>query len=83
MEQVLGDLFVSVNDVSRVLIKVLNAENKIVRNQIFNVGGNKENYRIMDIINTIKKYIPISYEFSKKMKIKEIIKYLLRKLKKF
>ena len=32
--------FISVNDVSRVLIKVLKTENKVVRNQIFNVGGN-------------------------------------------
>ena len=37
-----------------------------MRNQIFNVGGNKENYRIMDIIKTIKKYTPINFEFSKK-----------------
>jgi nucleoside-diphosphate-sugar epimerase len=74
--------FISVNDVSRVLIKVLNAENKIVRNQIFNVGGNKENYRIMDIINTIKKYIPINYEFSKKIEDKRNYKVSFKKIKK-
>ena len=74
--------FVSVNDVSRVLIKVLNTENKIVRNQIFNVGGNKENYRIIDIINTIKKYIPINYEFSKKNEDKRNYKVSFKKIKK-
>lgn len=78
--------FISVNDVSRVLIKVLKAKNTIVRNQIFNVGGSEENYRIIDIIKTIKKHIPIDYEFSKKIedtrnyivsfdKIKRILKF--------
>ena len=74
--------FISVNDVSRVLIKVLEAENKIVRNKIFNVGGNKENYRIMDIINTIKKYIPINYEFSKKIEDQRNYKVSFEKIKK-
>ena len=78
--------FISVNDVSRVLIKVLKAKNTIVRNQIFNVGGSEENYRIIDIIKTIKKHIPIDYEFSKRIedkrnyivsfdKIKRILKF--------
>ena len=74
--------FISVNDVSRILIKVLKAENSIVRNQIFNVGGNKENYRIMDIIRTIKKYIPISFEFSKKNEDERNYKVSFKKIKK-
>ena len=74
--------FISVNDVSRVLIKVLQAENHIVRNQIFNVGGNKENYRIIDIINTIKKYISINFEFSTKNEDKRNYKVSFKKIKK-
>ena len=78
--------FISVNDVSRVLIKVLKTKNENVRNQIFNVGGSKENFRIIDIINTIKKHLNIDFEFSKKNddtrnyrvsfdKIKKILKF--------
>ena len=74
--------FISVNDVSRIFIKVLKAENNIVRNQIFNVGGNKENYRIMDIIKTIKKYTPINFEFSKKNEDERNYKVSFKKIKK-
>ena len=74
--------FISVNDVSRVLIKVLKADNNLVRNQIFNVGGNKENYRIMDIINMIKSKIPIKFEFSNKNEDKRNYKVSFKKIKK-
>ena len=73
--------FVSVDDISRVLVKVLKAENSIVRNQIFNVGGNQENYRIMDIVNTIKKHIPINFEFSKKIEDKRNYRVSFKKIK--
>ena len=73
--------FISVNDVSRVLIKVLKADNNLVRNQIFNVGGNKENYRIMDIINMIKSKIPIIFEFSNKNEDKRNYKVSFKKIK--
>ena len=74
--------FISVNDVSRVLIKVLKTENKIVRNQIFNVGGNKENFQIIDIIHTIKKYIPVDFELSKKNEDPRNYKVSFKKIKK-
>ena len=78
--------FISTNDVSRILIKVLKADNKKVRNQIFNVGGDKENYRILDIVKMIKKYTSINFEFTKKVedarnykvsfnKVKRILKF--------
>ena len=47
--------FISVNDVSRAMIKTLYSKNDKVRKQIFNLGGEKENYRIIDIIKIIKK----------------------------
>ena len=75
--------FISVNDVSRVLIKVLKADNNLVRNQIFNVGGNKENYRIMDIINMIKRKFQLNLNFQIKMKIREITKFLLKKSRRY
>ena len=74
--------FISVNDVSRVLINVLKAENNLVRNQIFNVGGNKENYRIIDIIKIIKKKIPIKFEFSNKNEDKRNYKVSFKKINK-
>jgi len=74
--------FVSVNDVSRVLIKVLKTENKVVRNQIFNVGGNKENFQIIDIIHTIKKYIPVLFELSKKNEDPRNYRVSFKKIKK-
>ena len=61
---------------------MLQAENNIVRNQIFNVGGNKENYRIIDIIKTIKKYTPINFEFSKKNEDERNYKVSFKKIKK-
>ena len=57
-------------------------ENKNCINQIFNVGGNKENYRIIDIINTIKKYISINFEFSTKNEDKRNYKVSFKKIKK-
>ncbi len=74
--------FISTNDVSRILIKVLKVDNKKVRNQIFNVGGDKENYRILDIVNTIKKYIPINFEFTKKVEDTRNYKVSFNKIKK-
>ena len=74
--------FISTNDVSRILIKVLKADNKKVRNQIFNVGGDKENYRILDIVKTIKRHIPINFEFTKKVEDTRNYKVSFNKIKK-
>ena len=40
---------------------VLNSKNSKVKNKIFNVGSDKENYRIKDIIKELNKYIKINY----------------------
>ncbi len=54
--------FISVNDVSKAILKVLETKDEIVKREIFNLGGEKENYKIIDIINEIKKSIQVSYK---------------------
>ena len=54
--------FISVQDVSRAIMTVLNSKNSKVKNKIFNVGSDKENYRIKDIIKELNKYIKINYQ---------------------
>lgn len=44
-----------VKDFSRIVLKVLTSPNKLVRNQVFNVGSNKSNFRKKDIVKLIKK----------------------------
>ena len=76
--------FISVNDVARAIIKVLNSEENTVKRQIFNLGGDRENYQIIDIIKKLKKVIPVNYEIVKqindrrnyKVSFKKIIKKL-------
>ena len=43
------------NDVSRAILKILKTKKMIIKSQIFNLGGDKENYRINDIIKEIQK----------------------------
>tara|TARA_A100001011_G_scaffold400869_1_gene520262 strand:- start:2260 stop:3624 length:1365 start_codon:yes stop_codon:yes gene_type:complete len=74
--------FISVNDVSRLLIKVLDSKKEDVNRQIFNVGSDKENYRIIDIIKTIKRFIKIDYEKSKIIQDKRNYKVSFKKIKK-
>jgi nucleoside-diphosphate-sugar epimerase len=50
--------FVSVEDVCRGIIAVLQAERKRVKNEIFNLGDSRENYQLLQIGESIKKYIP-------------------------
>ncbi len=45
-----------VKDFSRIVFKVLISDNNIVRNQVFNVGSNQNNYRKIDLVNLLKKY---------------------------
>ncbi len=72
--------FISVKDVSRLLIKVLESNKKDVNRQIFNVGSDKENYRIIDIIKTIKREIKIDYEKSKIVQDKRNYKVSFKKI---
>ena len=74
--------FISVNDVSKVFINTLTSKNHLVKNQIFNVGGDKENYRIIDIIKNLKKITPTKYEIAKQVGDKEIIEFHSKRLKK-
>jgi len=50
--------FISVEDVCRGIIAVLQAERKKVRNEVFNLGDSRENYQLLQIGESIKKYIP-------------------------
>ena len=54
--------FISVNDVSKAIVKILNSNESMVKRQIFNLGGDKENYKIGDIIKEIKRHIKIDYK---------------------
>ena len=57
--------FISVKDVTRAFDKILHTKNTVIKNQIFNVGGTNENYRIIDIIKIISKFHKIDYSFTK------------------
>jgi len=50
--------FISVEDVCRGIIAVLQAERSKVRNQVFNLGDSRENYQLLQIAESIKKHIP-------------------------
>lgn len=49
---------IHVEDLSRAYIACLEAPVKILHNQAFNVGRNKENYQIRDIADVVKKIVP-------------------------
>jgi len=74
--------FISVKDVSRAILKTLKTKNEIVRNEIFNVGGTKENYKIIDIINILKKYINLSFSYEKKINDRRNYKVSFKKIEK-
>ena len=50
--------FVSTEDVSDAIVSVLKAEVQLVRKQIFNVGSNRQNYKLIDIGDLVKKALP-------------------------
>jgi len=49
---------IHVEDLGRAYIACLEAPIEIVQNQAFNVGQNKENYRIKDMAEVVKKIVP-------------------------
>ena len=49
---------VHVEDVSRAFLAVLNAPRETIHNQAFNVGSNKENYRISELADIVKETVP-------------------------
>jgi nucleoside-diphosphate-sugar epimerase len=49
---------VHIEDISRAFLAVLNAPREVVHNQAFNVGVNKENYRIRDLAEIVRETVP-------------------------
>tara|TARA_B100000315_G_scaffold260721_1_gene324447 strand:- start:7774 stop:8817 length:1044 start_codon:yes stop_codon:yes gene_type:complete len=49
---------IHVSDVAKAFKAVIEADNKLVNKQIFNVGSTKHNYQVFQISNMIKKVIP-------------------------
>ena len=49
---------VHVKDICRAFIVVLNAPREVIHNQAFNVGQNKENYRIRDLAEIVEGTVP-------------------------
>jgi nucleoside-diphosphate-sugar epimerase len=57
---------VHIEDISRAFIAVLKAPRDLVHNQVFNVGLTKENYRVRELAEIVKKAVPNSrIEYSK------------------
>jgi len=52
--------FVHIQDISRAFIAALKAPRDAVHNQIFNVGQNKENFRIREVAEIVKQIVPNS-----------------------
>jgi nucleoside-diphosphate-sugar epimerase len=50
--------FIHVDDVALSILKVLEAPLSLVRNQVFNVGSDEQNYRIQQIGETIHRLVP-------------------------
>ncbi len=49
---------VHVEDVSRAFLAVLKAPRETIHNRAFNVGSNKENYRISELAEIVKETVP-------------------------
>ena len=47
-----------INDFSKIIHKCILYKNHNINYQVFNVGSNKNNYRKIDIVKKIKKYVP-------------------------
>ena len=57
---------VHVKDISEAIIKVLQADRKIIHNQTFNVGDSNENYQIKTIAQHIQKVFNCNISIAKK-----------------
>lgn len=49
---------VHIDDICRAILLMITAPCETIRNQIFNIGTNAENYRVIDLANIIKESIP-------------------------
>lgn len=47
-----------VKDFSQIIIKIINSNPRLYKNQIFNCGDNKNNYSKIKLIKTLKKFFP-------------------------
>lgn len=45
-------------DIARAFVAFMNAPRDRIHNQIVNVGGNKENYQVRDVLNKVEKLVP-------------------------
>jgi nucleoside-diphosphate-sugar epimerase len=52
--------FLHVDDAARAIVDVLTASRDIVRNQVFNVGSNEQNYTINQIAEIIQRHVPLA-----------------------
>ena len=49
---------VHIEDISRAFIATLNASREVIHNQAFNVGINTENYRIRELAEIVREFVP-------------------------
>ena len=49
---------IHIEDISRAFLCVLKAQKEVVHNQAFNVGKNKENYRILELAEIVHQVVP-------------------------
>lgn len=49
---------VHVEDIARVFMTVLNAPQKVVHNQAYNVGSDAENYQVLDLARIVERTVP-------------------------
>ncbi len=49
---------IHIQDICRAFIAVLKAPRGLIHNQVFNIGQNSQNYRVKDIVDTIKNVMP-------------------------
>jgi nucleoside-diphosphate-sugar epimerase len=57
--------FLHVDDAAQALLRVIETPQKIVRNQIFNVGSNEQNYTIRQIGEIVHGFVPLAKVVSK------------------
>ena len=72
--------FISTNDVSKAILKILETKEEIVKREVFNLGGEKENYKIIDILKEIKKNIKVNYQKVKQIDDKRNYKVSFKKI---
>jgi nucleoside-diphosphate-sugar epimerase len=50
--------FLHVNDAAQALVQILESPQELVRNQIYNIGSNAQNYTIRQIGEIVKRFVP-------------------------